>query len=332
MRGQSPKPRCPGGVSFMYKEHPLPSLSLRTLFLLPTIDHTNDPPRRGAPNANASQITALIIQMVIQTRSAARRAQGVASAPPQREGTLVTIEPSATGLGVHKRWHYPDAAAPRMRDESFSSASSSSLSSISSSRDWGSTLSSLSSMESIAPRQPDPSRDAQRENRTPSHSSHPTPPQTPRPIPGAHKRTPLKRSPLIRWTTDHDGTARRLLVPNVASSDDDDRVARMLKEKEEAEVRKMDEVFEKQYALMLRQREMAVRSLAHSDDDMDDESVESFESSNGSSDGSVRPLVRGDTHPAFDAASFASGSNYDPFLVNALARSGNDFRMVDGSS
>ncbi|KAF9490331.1 hypothetical protein BDN71DRAFT_1434772 [Pleurotus eryngii] len=273
--------------------------------------------------------------MVIQTRSAARRAQDIGSAVPQREGTLVTIEPSATGLGVHKRWHYPDAAAPRMRDESFSSSSSSSLSSLSSSRDWGSTLSSLSSVESIAPLEPGQSRGVQQENRTPKHPSHPTPPETPRPIPGAHKRTPLKRSPLIRWTTDHDGTARRLLVvPNAAYSHDDARAARMMKEKEDAAAKKMDEVFEKQYAMMLRQRERAVLSMTRSDDDVDDESVESFGSSDGSMamGGSARPLVRGDTHPALDAPSFASGSDHDPFLVNVHARNGNDTHMVDGSS
>ncbi|KDQ22339.1 hypothetical protein PLEOSDRAFT_163235 [Pleurotus ostreatus PC15] len=316
----------------MYKEHIIPSISPRPLFLPTTIDHLKDPPRHDAPHANATQTPKVLVKMVIQTRSAARRAQDIGSAIPQREGTLVTIEPSATGLGVHKRWHYPDAAAPRIRDESFSSSSSSSLSSLSSSRDWGSTLSSLSSMESIAPLELDQLRDVQQENRAPKHPSHPTPPETPRPIPGAHKRTPLRRSPLIRWTTDHDGTTRRLLVPNVPYSQDDARVARMMKEKEDAATKKMDEVFEKQYAMMLRQRERAVLSMTRSDDDMDDESVESFESSDGSMGGSARPLVRGDTHPALDAPSFASGSDYDPFLVNAYVRNGNDTHMVDGSS
>ncbi|KAJ8454717.1 hypothetical protein ONZ45_g19193 [Pleurotus djamor] len=214
--------------------------------------------------------------MVLLTRSAAKKAYqaegsgaGTQATRPAREGTVVTVQTSATGLGVHKRWHYPEGTTnltqPRGSNGSFSSSSS--LSSLSDSDE--DLSSNHSDLDSDLSRSGDLSVTSSTSNLRVDDPHVHLPPQTPiRPNAIVHKRSPLKRSPLIRWTT--DGATDRFVL-DARGNIGPDETFRM---REEIKARKLEEVFEKQYAAMLRQKEIDMQRLqtfsdADSDGDVD---------------------------------------------------------------
>jgi len=176
--------------------------------------------------------------MVVLTRNAAKKIEISAhNQALNRDDAIVTVSPSATGKGRHTRWQYqPSTPEPTIaEEESFNSLSSGSMSSLSSLSDSSFDSSSDEELQNLA-------------------------------TPLQHVDRMLRRSMGERWTTS-GGTGRLVLVP-------DSFTVEAINMRESIKEKQLDEVFNKQWDIMMKKRQADLETfglgLSEGDDDSTD--------------------------------------------------------------